>query len=85
MKPAPRTGIVCINEHTLELPEAEARTLFLAATALTRRSGPLTIDIDTTIVVNQSTQISLTIAGGFVKEYDPQAVIDRLTRRATLL
>jgi hypothetical protein len=84
MKAPARNGTIRINEHTIELPEAEARTLFLAATALTRRSGALAINTDTTIVVNQATQISLTISGGFTDEYDPQAVIERLTRRAII-
>jgi len=85
MKAPARTGTVRINEHTIERPEAEARTLFLAAVALSRKPGALVINDDVTIVINQATQISITITGGFVDEYDPQAVIDRLTRRGTVL
>lgn len=85
MKAPARNGIIRINEHTIELPEHEARTLFLAAAASSKRTGPLAINADTTIVVNQGTQISLTITAGFTDDYDPQAVIDRLTRRGTIL
>jgi hypothetical protein len=82
---AAATGTVRINEHSIVLPEDQARTLFLAAVALTRRTGPLAISPDTTVAVNQSTQLSLSISGGFEDEFDPQGVLDRaLSKRSAV-
>ena len=78
-------GIVRINEHTIELPEEEARTLFLAAVVMTKRPGALAIDADTMLAITPATQVSIAINGGFADEYDPQRVLDQAmrTRSAT--
>jgi hypothetical protein len=73
------TGIVKVNQHTLELPEEEARTLFLTAVAMSRKSGALAISPDTTVVVNQASQVSIIIPSGFADEYNPQAALSHLT------
>lgn len=75
------TSIVTINERTIELPEEEGRTLFLAAAALiSRRGGPLVIDNDTTIVVTAATQVTITISDGFTDQYNPQGALDQALR-----
>jgi voltage-gated potassium channel Kch len=80
-----RNGIVRINEHTVELPEDEARTLFLAAAALTRRGGPIAINNDTMIAVTSATRVSIDINNGFNAEYNPQQVLDQATRGRSAL
>ncbi|MFZ4894195.1 hypothetical protein ACL9RL_07075 [Plantibacter sp. Mn2098] len=75
------TSIVTINERTIELPEEEGRTLFLAAAALiSRRGGPLVIDNNTTIVVTAATQVTISISGGFTDQYNPQGALDQALR-----
>jgi hypothetical protein len=75
-----RSGIVHINSHTIELPEAEARTLFLAAVAMTKRPGALAISTSTMLAITAATQVSITINDGFAEEYNPQGVLDQLLR-----
>jgi len=79
----PGTGLVQINQHITELPEAEARTLFLAAVAMTKRSGALAISPHITVAITAATQVSITIADGFVDEYEPEKVLSDLTRGRT--
>ncbi|MGG7509374.1 hypothetical protein [Plantibacter sp. YIM 135249] len=75
------TSTVTINERTIELPEEEGRTLFLAAAALiSRRGGPLVIDNDTTIIVTAATQVTITISDGFTDQYNPQGALDQAMR-----
>jgi hypothetical protein len=69
---ASTTGAVSIGDMTRTLPEAEARTLFLAAAAMAaRRPGALAIDKDTCVVITAATRIVLTIDDGFAEVYDP--------------
>jgi hypothetical protein len=75
-----RNGLVQINERTIELPEADARALFLAASAMTKRTGALAIDKNTVVTINSATQIALTITEGFVDEYNPHAALAEATR-----
>ncbi|MET3510814.1 hypothetical protein ABIC64_002243 [Plantibacter flavus] len=65
-----RRGIVRINDHVLELPEAEARQLLKSAVAASRNGRPLPISPDTSVLINQATQISLTITDGFLEPYE---------------
>jgi hypothetical protein len=74
------TGTVRINTDTIELPETEARALFLAAGAALRQHIPLVISPDVVVYINEATQLSLTIKDGFAEDYDPQAVIDRASK-----
>jgi len=74
------TAAVHINEHIVELPEAEARTLFLAAVAMSKRTGALAITTDVMVAITPATRISLTIPDGFHSEYDPAAVVELMTR-----
>ena len=77
------TGTLTIGDLTRTLPEAEARTLFLAAAALAaRKPGALTIDGDTCVVVTASTHIALTITNGFVNSYEPGAALVSATSRS---
>lgn len=73
-------GTVRINDHTIELPEAEARTLFLAAAALTKRPGALVINADTTLAITSATQVSITIPDGFTDEYNPDEALEKALR-----
>jgi hypothetical protein len=73
-------GTVRINDHTIELPEAEARELFLAAVAMTRRTGALTISSDVTVAVTSATHVSITIPNGFADQYNPSSVIEQASR-----
>ena len=75
------TGTLTIGHLTRTLPEAEARTLFLAAGAIAaRRPTGLVIDQDTCVVVTATTHIALTIEQGFADAYDPDAALDRATQ-----
>ena len=74
------TGIVRINEHTIELPEEEARTLFLAACVSMRKGIPLVMSRDVTVYIGQAADLCLTIAGAFGDAYDPQGAIDSTPR-----
>jgi len=78
------TGIVRINEHTIELPEDEARTLFLAAVVMTKRPGGLAINSSTMLAITSATQVSITIEDGFADEYDPQRTLDQVMRARTV-
>ena len=81
------TGIVRINEHAIELPESEARTLFLAAVVMTKRPGALAINSSTMLAITSATQVSITIADGFADDYNPQRILDQAirTRSATIV
>jgi hypothetical protein len=79
---ASTTGTLTIGDLTRTLPEAEARTLFLAAAAIAaRKPGALTINGDTCVVITATTHISLTITNGFVNAYDPGAALVSATSR----
>ncbi|SMG34910.1 hypothetical protein [Agreia pratensis] len=75
------SGIVTVGGLSIVLPETEARTLFLAAGARARRGGPIVISPDHTVYVNPSTQISLTIEGGFTEDYDPERDLAVMSRQ----
>lgn len=86
MRPEPlltaARGIVQIGAHTLELPEDQARTLFLLAGATSGKGGgPIVISSDTTVVVTRCTPISITISGGFEEAHDPAADLARTMAR----
>jgi len=68
---ASRKGVVTVNGDTVELPEADARLLFLAISAAARHGGAIAISPDTTVTINQATQSSITISSGFLDEYNP--------------
>jgi len=74
-------GIVTVNNHTVELPEADARVLFLAITAAARHGGAIAISPDTTVNINQATQSSITISSGFTDEFNPEADWKRFAGR----
>jgi len=80
-------GTVHIGSHVIDLPEEEARALFLAAGVALRSRVPLVVTHDTTAYINEGTQLSLTIEGGFRDEYNPQQVIEQAgrTRAATVM
>jgi hypothetical protein len=75
------TGTVQVGPHSLELPEDEARALFLVASTAAKRGGAMVVSPDTTMILNPATPISLTIAAGFIDEYDPLGQLDRITTR----
>ena len=76
------TGSITIGTLTLNLPEGEARSLFLAAAAIANRTpGALVVNGDTCVVITASTHISLTITNGFVDAYDPGAALVSATSR----
>jgi hypothetical protein len=79
------SGTVTIGTITVELPEAEARTLFLAAGARARRGGPIVISRDHTLYVNPATQISLTIECGFADDYDPERDLAAMSRNRSVM
>ena len=74
-------GIVTVNDHTVELPEADARLLFLAITAAARHGGAIAISPDTTVNINQATQSSITISSGFTDEFNPESDWKRFAAR----
>jgi hypothetical protein len=70
-------GTVTIDTHQRTLPEEQARTLFLLATAISKRGGgALAVDPDTLVIVNSSTPIT----DGFTDQYDPATQLDALTK-----
>ena len=75
------TGIVTVNNHTVELPEADARVLFLAINAAARRGGAIAISPDTTVSINEASQVSITISSGFLEEYNPGLDWKRFSER----
>jgi hypothetical protein len=75
------TGTLTIGDLTRTLPEAEARTLFLAAAAIAaRRPTALAIDRDTCVVITAATHIALTIDVGFAEVYHPNQSLAEATR-----
>jgi hypothetical protein len=72
------TGTVTIGSHVLELPEAEARNLFLLAAAAGKRGNPLAISEDVMVAVTPGTPVALSIPGGFVDDYNPGRDAQRL-------
>ncbi|MDO9398386.1 MAG: hypothetical protein Q7T71_17715 [Herbiconiux sp.] len=75
------TATLTIGQHILELPEDEARTLFLAAGAASKIGAPIAISPHVTVLISHSTPISLTIPNGFADQYDPAGDMQRLTPR----
>ncbi|MFZ8758623.1 hypothetical protein ACO03V_14500 [Microbacterium sp. HMH0099] len=81
--------VVRIGTQVLELPYADALTVFRTAVVTARRGGPVPISPDTCVWVSASTNISLTRPGQYADEYtqllaepldtkpEPQAVILR--------
>lgn len=75
-----RTATVTIGAHTIELPEDEARALFLVAGTAVKRGGAMAFSPDTSVILNSATPISLTITAGFTDEYDPHGQLDKIAK-----
>jgi hypothetical protein len=76
-------GTVTIGTYEVTLPEEDARTLFLAAMVVQKRSQPLAVTADTMLVITPATPITIVIAGGFAGERTPDQVVAAAHKRAT--
>ncbi|MFL1999505.1 hypothetical protein [Microbacterium sp. A1-JK] len=63
------TATVRVGEHTIELPEPQAKALFSAITATAKKGGLAPVSPDTVIAVGPQTPISITTNGTFAEEH----------------